>query len=517
MSQTKASAIIKAFHDNDLFSSTLKAILENDDQLFLNAVKKANLTVEDLTLSDVEFDNLVKGIKPSGELDIATWEGYYEVDTGSDTEPYAFLILSTTESVYWGSRSRIMDGPGDCIVQHSLSSDGKLNFSTPTDGSVSITLTRTYDDTTGTMSVQVSGTRDEQSFFGSQVTPPLDSFSQTPADAKQTPLDLQRKTTKGAISISRRVDVESLLTWQDVCTIAGTAMAVFGFAVALYQVYLWIKESRAERVIRAQRVEQQLEDKVSLLEVVVEPRANTLDVNWDSAWGTLTNDITSRINEKLNNIDFNTQTPDQIVESLHQTARDAAVESLGNYVQHRIGSQILEMLDPFRSLPSYQRIKTDVTDEAVNEQIRPKLRDIGSDASTYDPLIRSLTLEARQRAFLDNYEQLSKAYNGAESAYEDARKKREGTEQDIKDVDRAIEEAQEAGNLEEQAREEERKRKLEEQLEELEKEEEEKEKARDEAQQAKNEAADQSQDADKDVNDDHSMDDWNDKGEGVFK
>ncbi|GJJ09103.1 hypothetical protein Clacol_003325 [Clathrus columnatus] len=515
MSQTKASSIIKAFHDNDLFSSTLKAILENDNQLFLDAVKKANLTVEDLTLSDVEFDNLVKGTKPSGELEIITWEGYYEVDIGPDTDPYAFLILSTTESVYWGSRSQIMNRLGDCVVEHSLTSDGKLNFSTPTDDSVSIALTRTYDDTTEIMSVQVLGTRNGQSFSGGQAIPPLDSIPATPADTKQAHLYLQRGKTKSAIST--RVDDESSLTWQDVRNMMETAMTCFGFAVAVYQVCLWIKESKKKRAERAQRLQDNLEERVGLLEKMAEQRASKLDVNWDSAWKALTDGITSRINEKLNDVDFNAQTPDQIVESLRQTASDRAVESLEDYVRYRIGSKIREMLDPFHSLPSYPKIKNDVTNETVTEQITPKLEKIGSDASTYDPLIRALTLEARRRAFLDNYEQLAEAYDGAESAYEDAKKKREDTEQDIEDVDRKIKEAEEAGDLEEKARQEERKKKLEEELKGRKEEEEEKEREKNDAQKEKNDAADQSQDADKDVNDDHSMDDWNDKGKGVFE
>ena len=155
MTQTKAAKIIEALLDNDLAASVYKAIKANDYQAFVDALDDASLAVEDLTLSSEEFTNFVRGVKPSGELDIVTWEGYYEVTSPRNGDGcLAFLILSSTKKVYWGSREEVLGEPANHVVDYTLTTNGKVEFSTSTDGKVSIELTREYDDDAGTVKVE---------------------------------------------------------------------------------------------------------------------------------------------------------------------------------------------------------------------------------------------------------------------------------------------------------------------------------------------------------------------------
>jgi hypothetical protein len=62
------------------------------------------ISIEDFTLTDDEFWNFLKGVKASGELDLVTWEGYYEAtDYPASVGARAFLIIAGTEKVYFGT------------------------------------------------------------------------------------------------------------------------------------------------------------------------------------------------------------------------------------------------------------------------------------------------------------------------------------------------------------------------------------------------------------------------------
>lgn len=149
---TKAAAALLLNQDNDFASLVWKTVVENDYDGFLRALDDAGLAVGDLTLSQQEFDNMIKGVKPSGELDLAVWTGYYEVADGKSLDPLAFLILpSSPTTVYWGSRSDIMNAPKKCAVKYSLSSDAKLELATSLHGRVSIQFTRQYQEASDTV------------------------------------------------------------------------------------------------------------------------------------------------------------------------------------------------------------------------------------------------------------------------------------------------------------------------------------------------------------------------------
>ncbi|GJJ09133.1 hypothetical protein Clacol_003355 [Clathrus columnatus] len=518
MSQTKASKIIKAFHNNDLYSSTLKAILENDEKLFLGGVRKANLKVEDLILSDVEYQDLVKGVKPSGELDIVTWEGYYETSMGPKTDPLAFLILSTTENIYWGSRSQILRSPREYGVEYSLTSDGKLNISTPKNGNVSITFTRIYDDSKATAKASVSGECNGESFSGVQVIPSLRRVASSFIDPSTCP---SLPTTITDDSISTEDDSEGdvgtySMSWQDVCLILGTGIAILTFIGLIYQTKLWVNEVEEKRKARAKKLRDRFEEpegKVSIV-VVTEERANKLQVKFDNAWTTITRDITSQVHHELNSIDFDKQTAEQIVSNLRETAKKEAKESLERYVRVKIGTKVIELLDPWHELPSYQEIKNLAMTDSINEHVQPKLRDIENEPAPYDNLTRSLTLKARERAFSKKYDAIDKESNEATKAYKKAKEQRENTEKEIEDVKKNIENEKDP---EEKKKQEDRKNQLEEDLKNKKTTEDDKNKERVKAEKEKKEAADKSHEAEKDVKNDKSKDKWNEKGKHIFK
>ncbi|KAH7885597.1 hypothetical protein F5I97DRAFT_1928976 [Phlebopus sp. FC_14] len=116
MSETKASRTIKLLHDNDFGPSIFLAISNNDEHAFVNA----KLTAYDLTLSQDEYDNLVKGVKSSGELDLFTWEGYYVVTSSAHNDP------ANTGKVYWGIESQVLAHPNSHVVDYKIMPDNKL-------------------------------------------------------------------------------------------------------------------------------------------------------------------------------------------------------------------------------------------------------------------------------------------------------------------------------------------------------------------------------------------------------
>ncbi|KAH7885630.1 hypothetical protein F5I97DRAFT_1830723 [Phlebopus sp. FC_14] len=110
-------------------------LLGDDEQAFQSALTQANVTADDLTLSQDEYDNLVKGVKPSGELDLFTWEDYYVVTSSPEpNDPFALLIFANTEK-----------------------------FSTQADGLISVSLTREYDKDRAIATVKFSAWRGEGS------------------------------------------------------------------------------------------------------------------------------------------------------------------------------------------------------------------------------------------------------------------------------------------------------------------------------------------------------------------
>lgn len=147
MTTTKAAAALLLNQDNDFASLVWKTVAENNYKGFLDALGDAGLAVSDLTLSQEEFNNMIKGVKLSGQLDLAVWTGYYEVTDGQSLDPLAFLILpSSPTTVYWGLRSEIMNEPNKCAVQYSLSNDAKLELTTSRHDRVSVQFTRRYED-----------------------------------------------------------------------------------------------------------------------------------------------------------------------------------------------------------------------------------------------------------------------------------------------------------------------------------------------------------------------------------
>lgn len=146
MAETKAAKIVAYLRDNDLASSCLKAVLKNDDSIMTDALAAANISTEDFKLTDDELKNFVNGVKPSGELDLVTWEGYYEAtDYPASVGARAFLILAGTGKVYFGTPQEIQDRPLQHAVDHSLTGDGKIEFTLSSGDKVSIGLARNWD------------------------------------------------------------------------------------------------------------------------------------------------------------------------------------------------------------------------------------------------------------------------------------------------------------------------------------------------------------------------------------
>jgi len=150
---SKAGKILTHLQNNELALSFLKAAIKDDVKIFLDAVSKAKLKTDDFTLSDTEMSDFIeKGVTSSGKLELVDWDGYYQVTSPVDSKnPRALLILSSQSKVYWGTPKEIVSEPAKHSVTYSFTTDGKLEF-TPSgsDGKVSISMNRTYDDKKGT-------------------------------------------------------------------------------------------------------------------------------------------------------------------------------------------------------------------------------------------------------------------------------------------------------------------------------------------------------------------------------
>ncbi|KAH7885568.1 hypothetical protein F5I97DRAFT_2034306 [Phlebopus sp. FC_14] len=120
--------------------SIFLAISNNDEHTFQSALVNAKLTAYNLTLSQDEYDNLGKGVKPSGELDLFTWEGYYVVTSSAHNDP-----ANTGKHI-----------PTVTSFDYKVTSENKLQFSLQVDGFVSISLTRKYGKDKATAMVKFS-------------------------------------------------------------------------------------------------------------------------------------------------------------------------------------------------------------------------------------------------------------------------------------------------------------------------------------------------------------------------
>ncbi|GJJ13683.1 hypothetical protein Clacol_007939 [Clathrus columnatus] len=447
MSQTKAAKIIDAFHDNDLASSTLKAVIENDYDLFLNALYDANLDIEDVTLSDAELDNFIKGVTPSGELDITTWEGYYEAisaDSANLADSIAFLIFSKTRGVYWGSRSEILsDVPGNYKVDYTLTSDGKINFSATNGNSVSITLTRTFDEATDNFDIKFSAAYNGQTISGEKVAPPLQ------------PVSIDRSTGQTLTILDAFSPVEAsenvFKTWLDVYNFIASTCSILGYVpVTISHLIRWCRpetpEKREERSLRTRR---QFEEgrAVEEMELLTKHRTGSLHVDFSSAARELENMVTSAINNKLNRDTNWNRDVDEIVQELKPLAETTGRDTIERYVKKRINPLIEQNLSPFASMYVYNEVKDRIQEEAIGSRVDTKITELWEKVelgdTPYDPLIRTLTLEARKRKFARDYKKSDADHMALESAYKAARRAKELVQGNLNEVEKEIQRAKE--------------------------------------------------------------------------
>ncbi|KAK0703600.1 hypothetical protein B0T26DRAFT_506890 [Lasiosphaeria miniovina] len=487
---TKAAKVIGLLRNNDLATAIYSAVVQNDKKIFQDAVSAANLKTDDLTLSSDEFDNLVKGLKSSGELDLVTWDGYYESTTTQDSDPLALLILSTTGKVYWGPRGKLMRDPDNHVVDYSLITGGKLKFTTTDDGDVSISFSRTYDDDAGTATVSFTGTRNKADISGSWANMPL---CETGSD--KSPI---------------------FKAWDLIWPWVSNTFTFIGGAAACYQIYLWIRDSvrerRSTRTVRA------------LNEATVEYRALAMHncdppaVNFRNAGERVTNDVLASAYQDLNDNprDYNAQPTDQVVQSMPDITKPAFELSVRRYVSSRILPAVDEAVDPLSYLPVYNDLEKQVLDAKVSLQADPKIAEMGPSTSAYDPIDRAAVLSDRSSFYAADYAAKERAYDGAEQEYEDAKKKREDIQAQIDEVDKQIaKDKQDSDNAAAQ-RDQARKDQLEKDLDQAESDEHDKEDKKNTTESQKDDAKDKSDSAAEDEKNDTSKAQWDAKIADVF-
>ncbi|KAI1083347.1 hypothetical protein F5B20DRAFT_577727 [Whalleya microplaca] len=441
-------------------------------------MSKADLKSDDLTLSSDEFDSLVKGVKRSGELDLVTWEGYYESTATPDSDPLALLIMSKPLKAYLGSRGKLLDNHGSYAIDYTLTTDGKIEFTTVDDGKVSLMMARRYDDDTGTATVGFTGTRKGATISGSWAKLPL----YLPDDGINS-ATLRRRL--GTLTLSAQAVGDDN---------GSDDLALF-------------KTSGSE-ILNEATVE---------YNTLASENCNPAPVSFHNAATRMTNDVLSRVNQDLKEKarDYDVESANSATPSLRDIAKSEFERSLEKYVKSRIAPAVEEAPDKLPYLPYYDALEERIEDKEVSLQANPKIAEMGPSTS-YDPVARSAVVADRGRYCQDNYTDKEKTYGGAEQEYEDAKKERVSIQSKLDEVDAQIEKDKAESNDAMVQREQARKEQLEKDLKQAESDERDKEGKKDEAESKREDAMEKKDRAGEDAKNDKSREKWDGKVADVF-
>ncbi|KAF8573547.1 hypothetical protein K439DRAFT_956893 [Ramaria rubella] len=423
MTQTKIAKIIESLQDNDLACSVISAIVSNDSQKFLEALHGVNLTVNDLTLSEDEFNDFVRGVTSTGVLDIATWGGYYEASQPKSADPFTLLILSSTKKVYWGSRGEILHNPTHHAIAYTLTKDGQLEFTTTKEGKISITLTRQYADDVDTIKVQFKGTHgNNESIAGGPVVPPVHGpkaiLSVTYASVYY--VDGDTSPSLGTMILQH--------TW----SLMDVACKLWGvFSVGRY---LYLKYRKKTAV----HLNDSLEEATPLIEECVKDKLASLTVDFTNAHRQVTADIIIHINQILHDTppDF-TRNAQDITEDLRLSAQNAAVKGLRNYVENRLTSQIKDVLSRAAFLKKDKKYFDDLEEYGISHHVDPNIGRLPQ-LMSYDSVVRPLVLAAREKHFKSEYQKAQYSHNDAELKHSFAKEARDKIDAQIKEIEEKL-------------------------------------------------------------------------------
>lgn len=97
-------------------------------------------------ISPEEYNAFLRGLTPSGELEVVAWAGYYETDPLPDGQVFALLISQSDNSVYWGPADGFLkEHVLECKVKEYSIDKGILTFSSA-GKDVTLSFLRDYDE-----------------------------------------------------------------------------------------------------------------------------------------------------------------------------------------------------------------------------------------------------------------------------------------------------------------------------------------------------------------------------------
>lgn len=124
-------------------------MLENNYDGVVKALEIVDMTPDDAKITAEEYSAFAHGITPSGELEVAAWEGYYVTNPLPNGQAFALLIRSSDNTVYWGPVEGFAEKHwSQCKVDYHLGSNATLCFSSSA-GDVTLTFSRNVDEETG--------------------------------------------------------------------------------------------------------------------------------------------------------------------------------------------------------------------------------------------------------------------------------------------------------------------------------------------------------------------------------
>ncbi|OJJ42654.1 hypothetical protein ASPZODRAFT_20181 [Penicilliopsis zonata CBS 506.65] len=494
---TKAATFFEFNQNNDLASAALKAAVDNDYDAFLDALKDADMDEDALALSQEEFDRMVEGVKPSGELDLAVWTGYYEATAGGE---FAFAIFpSSPTTVYWGLRSQLLDQPKTCTAQYRLSGT-QLELTTITHGEVTITFARQYDETTTevvTTSFQAL-IKGKDKISGILTIPPVHAREQYSRAA----------LALSAVGDEKPWEIPSIY---DIAWLYGPAMVTYlGGPAAIYQLAQWAREVPQRR----QEISDFLDPFVvrirDTVRQIARRNADTPEVDLEAAREGLLNDVRERANQEMadNPPDFDRESAEATTERLREPAMQETEASLRRFVEGRVGPILQETLDRCKFVQNPDQFIEEIIRQKVSEMIEPHLKALGP-SSSYDVAVRPPVYDVYAEHCRNNYNDKEQAEKGAERELAEARRHTQTVQGDLTAIKKKIEEDEREGK--DTSAEEVRKTQLEHDLDDATAVEREKEASKTQAEKDQTDAERKRDKAEKDKREDHSGEKWEKK------
>lgn len=215
-----------------------------------------------------------------------------------------------------------------------------------------------------------------------------------------------------------------------------------------YEVRQWSWGNADDRQTRSRRGRSQLNEASVEYNALALENCEVGPVNFKNASSRITNDANARLNQQLNDHSPNWETT--TTESITQDLRDlvkAEVENLlRKYIRNRISAIVEEELNELDFLPFIDEVVKNVVEANVSKQADPKLKELDTPSTSYDPIIQSRVIEARETHYASDYAEKEAAYNGAQKDYEDVKKHREDLESRVTEIDKKIAEEKSKGD-----------------------------------------------------------------------